>query len=613
VVLGSSLAGNSTAGQYRNFAVAVYARAYEVQQMKDLAWLEARFKLIERQLKVDRVYLETHRDGLVADEQTIVGARKFFEARGIQVVGGITLTVDESNRFETFCYTNPEHRRRVREVARYTARLFDELILDDFVFTNCKCEGCIQAKGARSWTDFRLQLMRQSMQELVIDAARAVNPKVKLVIKYPNWYEHYQGLGYDLEQEPRMFDGIYTGTETRQPVYNHQHLQQYLGYQIMRYLENVAPGRNGGGWVDTGAMRNADRYAEQLWLTLFAKARQVVLFDFRQLLRPLSLSERAPWQGQGTSFDFDSVTAPFRSGDGSLSPDLTVARVAGATFDGVDRFLGRLGTPVGVKAYKPYHSTGEDFLHDYLGMVGIPVDLRPEFPADAGTILLTESAAFDPGLVDKIKRQLRGGKTVFVTSGLLHALEKRGIRDIVEVRRAEEKVRTNEFYRFTSVFRSDAPIALPRIEYLTNDAWELIGADANGYPLLLQAGYAKGSLNVIAIPDNFADLYKLPSEVLDALRAAITREMPLRLEGPAQVSLFAYDNGTFIVESFRDEPVTVRVVTREKTNGIRDLLSEEPVSGQARPATRWDPVPSTAYEVRIPPHSYRVLTLVPQP
>ena len=41
----------------------------------------------------------------------------------------------------------------------------------------------------------------------------------------------------------------------------------YLGYSIFRYFENIRPGGNGGGWVDTAASRFLDRYAEQLWLT----------------------------------------------------------------------------------------------------------------------------------------------------------------------------------------------------------------------------------------------------------------------------------------------------------------------------------------------------------
>ena len=99
----------------------------------------------------------------------------------------------------------------------------------------------------------------------------------------------------------------------------------------------------------------------------------------------------------------------------------------------IDPILGQLGKPVGVKSYKPYHSTGEDFLHSFLGMVGIPIDLRPEFPAEAPLVLLTEAAAHDPGIVDKIEGQLRAGKNVVITSGLLRALQGRGLERIVEL------------------------------------------------------------------------------------------------------------------------------------------------------------------------------------
>jgi hypothetical protein len=122
-------------------------------------------------------------------------------------------------------------------------RHFDEIILDDFFFTDCKCDLCIKAKGNLSWTQYRLNLMTEAAQELVIKPAKAINPKVKIVIKFPNWYEHFQGLGFNLETEPKLFDGIYTGTETRDPVRPGQHLQQYESYLIFRYFENIKPRR----------------------------------------------------------------------------------------------------------------------------------------------------------------------------------------------------------------------------------------------------------------------------------------------------------------------------------------------------------------------------------
>ena len=71
-----------------------------------------------------------------------------------------------------------------------------------------------------------------------------------------------------------------------------QDLQPYESYQIVRYLDSLKPGANFGGWVDPFGSGTIDRYAEQLWLTLFAKAPEITLFDFGQMLRQIRSSER---------------------------------------------------------------------------------------------------------------------------------------------------------------------------------------------------------------------------------------------------------------------------------------------------------------------------------
>jgi len=187
---------------YRNFEVSVYARAYEVRDMADPKKLEETWNLISQQVKIDKIYLETHRDQIIVPEKTLKSAISFFKSKGLKVAGGITYTINESNNFETFCFSNPEHRKKAKEIAEYTAKYFDEFILDDFFFTSCKCDLCIKAKGDMSWTDYRLKLMTEAARVLIIEPAKAVNPKVKIVIKYPNWYEHFQGLGFNLETEP---------------------------------------------------------------------------------------------------------------------------------------------------------------------------------------------------------------------------------------------------------------------------------------------------------------------------------------------------------------------------------------------------------------------------
>ena len=48
--------------------------------------------------------------------------------------------------------------------------------------------------------------------------------------------------------------------------------------ELLRLLENTAPGRNGGGWIDLGGSSdNLNIYLEQADLTMFAKAKVCTL------------------------------------------------------------------------------------------------------------------------------------------------------------------------------------------------------------------------------------------------------------------------------------------------------------------------------------------------
>jgi len=595
---------------HKNFKVSVYVRAYEVQKMSDPAWLASTWKIISDQLDVDKIYLETHRDLLIVDDATLEQAKAFFLKQGLEVAGGITYTIDESNEFETFSYSDPKDRETVRRIAEHTARHFDEFLLDDFFFTSSKRDVEIEAKGDRSWTQYRLDLLRDAGQNLVVGPAKAVNPKVKVIIKYPNWYDHFQGLGFSLEHGPQIFDEVWTGTETRDPA-GAQHLQNYLSYNIMRYFENLSGGRNGGGWVDSGGIgMSMDRYAEQLHLTAIAKARDVMLFAYNQLLDvKLNPRFRASWQGSGTSWNYDSMTAPFRKDGKSVTPT-TMARIADIVLRQADELVGQLGTPVGIWAYKPYHSVGEDFLQNYLGMIGLPMDMYPDFPEGRKSILLTQQAAYDPDIVDKIDRQLRSGGDVLITSGLLKAIPDK-IADICELRCTDYKAIVNDFGRYG---KSDRDILIPQIHYLTNDSWEVISAGrpltggVSGYPLLHKAKYSGGYLYVLAVPDDFGNLYDLPEPVLNELRRTVSRDLDLYLEGPSKVSLFLYDNKTVIVENFNDTPVDVKLVGAASIRKYTDLedgsvltaaVPETPAGYRSRRA------PESRAAFTLPPHSYR--------
>lgn len=561
-LIGLLICLNASAQQHHNFKVSIYTRAYEVEKMKDSQWLDSTWRIISEQVQVDKIYLETHRDLLIVPDATLRKAIRFFKEKGLEVGGGITYTIDESNSFETFCYTNPEHRKKVQEIAEHTARYFDDFILDDFFFTSCKCPLCIEAKGDMSWTEYRLKLMTEAGKTLVLDPARKVNPNVRVIIKYPNWYDHFQGLGFDLEHGPYLFDGVWTGTETRDPS-SAQHLQNYLSYNVFRYLDNLRPGFNFGGWVDSGGSHmGMYRYAEQLWLTLFAKAPEVTLFAYNQLLRQPQLG-----------------------------------KTAHETFSFVDQFLGDLGKPMGIVSYKPFHATGEDFLQNYLGMIGLPMDMRPDFPQDKQVVLLTEQAKFDPQIESKIIKQLLKGGDVIVTTGLVKAIPEQ-IASIAEVRCTDLKAIVNDFGWNG---KSTKDLLIPQVLYLTNDSWEIVSAGKPltkgviGYPILLRCPFGEGNMYVLTIPDSFADLYAFPDQALNMIRFFMSPDLGLRIEGPAKIGLFVYDNGTFIVESFLDDPTEVTVVLSTPETTLTELTGNTVYKIQDNKCT-----------FTLEPHTYKV-------
>jgi hypothetical protein len=603
-------------GKYKNFRVATYALRGTVTSWTDPQKQAADYEEMSRQVKFDKIYLEFAGGHKMVNEDTLDPIKKFFTDRGIIVSAAIVPN--------GLSFANAEDRAYLKNVVEVAARHFDEVILDDWYFTSSKTAADIAAKGNKSWTQYRMEALDEAAVSLLIQPGKAINPKFRLIIKYPNWYEHYQGLGYDLEVEPKLFDGIYAGVETRDPIRSEQHLQQYESYSILRYFENSKPGGADGGWVDNGA-EYIDRYAEQIWDMGFAKAREITLWHWADSARPIKVGPR-PWQGAETSLTLqkvlDSYKAPAGGGAGPRC-----GRVAGYAMEQIDTILDKLGNPIGIGGYRPPHAIGEEFLYDYLGMIGIPIELRPAFPTESNVCLLTEGAKHDPDIVRKIKDQLGAGKTVVITSGLLHALSGKGIEDISEFEYTDHKVGVTDFQGrggFAIPGASiDSPIFFPIIHLLTNQSWgQVNGLDArspwNAYPIVISDEYDRGTLYVLAIPDNVADLYRLPAPVLNAIRSQIMGAFPVRLtNAPSQVSMFAYDNNTFVVQSFLPTEITVTVslTGTSASSKITDLLNGQAISPAAAtsgaahfwgPGGRHRAAPAGfSFPITIPPHSYR--------
>jgi hypothetical protein len=132
--------------------------------------------------------------------------------------------------------------------------------------------------------------------------------------------------------------------------------------------------------------------------------------------------------------------------------------------------------------------------------------------------------------------------------------------------------------------------------------------------MLLRAGYAKGVLYVLTIPDDIADLYALPAPVLAPIRETIAQDLPVRLEAPGRVSLFVYDNDSLIVESFLPRVASVRIIAPKSYARLRDLLSGAELQGRpappppAFPGQAAPPEEKVVFDVLLRPHSYRAFS-----
>lgn len=525
---------------YRNFRLATYyiasgtASATREKLQQDLDFFG-------RHLRLDRVYLEPFRDGLFASEEQVRLVKGVLEENGIQVHGGITTNMKDptgqapkQRLFNVFCYTDPIMLKTLAEVSAFNGRMFDAWIIDDFYFTNCTCQTCRDSRDAfnkkhgiadGSWEAWRTDRMLEVSREYMIAPSREANPDSRITIKFPNWMESFQETGYDPLRQKDLFDCIYTGTETRDPVHTDQHLPRYLSFSLMRYFEALAPGRNGGGWFDPYDCRLLEYYLEQAYLTAFSKPRELMMFCFQ-----------------------------------SLADTVNVAAL-GFMLDKLDALLDHLGDVLGVPCYIPNGAQGEDNVQDFLGMHGFPIVTTPYFPAQAPVLLLTASSACDLDIVDRLEQYLAAGGKAVVTSGFVQQTLDCGLKRITSLRDRGRKVAVRDY--LTERLHMDRgweyphgrdEVLIPVLEFRNNATWGAVCKgirDEESYTLLARDTYGLGQMMTLVIPESFSDLKRLPQEVLSRMRREFTVN-GVYLEGAPMVSLFLYDNDSLVLYPYAD-------------------------------------------------------------
>ena len=314
----------------------------------------------------------------------------------------------------------------------------------------------------------------------------------------------------------------------------------------MRLMENAAPGHNGGGWIDLGGSSdNLSRFLEQAEFSILGGAKELTLFNFPSLLSSPVLS--------------------------ALDPALRR----------VDAFLDHAGSPTGTAVWEPFDGEGEDQLISYLGMCGAALEPWADFPENASAILFTQRSACQADAMKKLEAYVRNGGKAIVTTGFLRQVYHQGIQDMTSVRLTCRHATGSNYmidrcdfdYAAIRYAQGNKPILLEQLDYKTNATWAdvLLLSEENNYPLLTEDFYGRGRLLILNVPENFADLYHLPAEILGVLCGELATGKGCFLASEPKMSLITFDNDTCCLHSFRPMLSRARLVVRGECSGLQDL------------------------------------------
>lgn len=339
-----------------------------------------------KRLHIQHVYLESIRGVEAAPLETLTAARDALLANGIGVSAGIATIFGEGFGVDSDkpgIWMNYQAEATQRDLADHISKiapLFDELIVDDFLATDDESAGSLQARGERSWSEYRLELMTQISKEFIIAPARKANPDIRVVLKYPQWYDRFHRFGYNVVTGHQLYDRIWVGTETRNPdTVRFGFVQPTQGFINYTYIKSFAGEKMGGAWFDFGDC-TPGAYLMQAYQSVMAGARELVLFE------------------TGSIIANHECLSPFRERQAAVS---TLGEIVSDA---------RL---VGIPSYKPAHSEASDalgganlYIYDYLACMGLtPVmfnDLSFGFWPGAYTFL-PRQAADDPDIIERIQ------------------------------------------------------------------------------------------------------------------------------------------------------------------------------------------------------------------
>jgi hypothetical protein len=466
-----------------------------------------------------------------------------FRAIGIRVSGAMVPVGERGPS----AYNNQKDMAALEKRMRSLAQVFDDIILDDWLFTTAVDEKSVEERGNQSWADYRTKLILTQSKKYIIDPAKKVNPNVQVTIKYPNWYEGHRTNGYDVYYETLLFDHMAVGIETRNRMTHDQHIPIYSAYIFQKWWPSVEPKKWVGSWLDNYDMKgDSNDYVAQVWQAVLAQTPEIILWCGGQLYPKNPSSDVYP--------HFVNLLPEF------------------------DRVAGLIkGDSRGIPMYLPYGSTGEYNIFAYLGMAGIPITPVATFPAESKNAIFTLHSLSEGSLkpdtlfAQKLLDRLRNGKDVFMTWGLWKKLRTTELKNSLNLLPVSEGGVTSDQFRLREGWRqemikSEKPITFPKIATTT---WPYVRdiaveRDDYDYGVLFHVQYLRGNIYILNMPDNSYDLLRLPARALNIIRRAFNDDLKIELNGPGGVGLYLFGKNQYVLYNMSDEITSMKLRSLQK-------------------------------------------------
>ncbi|AKA73171.1 hypothetical protein [Saccharolobus solfataricus] len=561
----------------KEFKLAVYVTAPTLRGLNE----ERIKKLIEKfkELGVVKIYLENYRDGIMLDVNTMIKFKEVFE-REFEVAGGMAIGTwgegwgeMENYGFKVACIADERNREMVKNVVEEQAKVFDEIIIDDFWANWCHSEKDVKlfnsmygvnfTKGtllkmlrdpviSRLWCEYSSSLVYNASRDYVVKPAKNVNEKVKITLKVAEWREDFYHRGLKLDKLAEIFDNIYVGTEAR------EYTARYGSLYIVDYVKGLVGDKLKGVWFDTfiggegGDYGSFKTYLQQFILSAFGLTEEITLFEAGDILDP----ERRSL--------FESIME---------------------NKEKVQRWREdiREYASIGLKRIPLQHFMTQRFdkyVEDHLGIIGIPLEVSNVVnPSDI--LLITESDIYHLDIVDLLNRGVNLMFTASAAKKLIEVLGDTALKILGVGNLIYDSVSVNALTRdgktfYWSYYKRQANFPVGPI-FSLNGATPILYA-YNGvelHPVVFQNTYSNSKVYVLSLttylPYLISEFY--PSVARQIIRDIVGDHIGIRAIAtyPFLFSLIIKRDGLVTVLNLNDFPIRLTLSVDPKRYKINNI------------------------------------------